>query len=79
MIKLKKKLTSEGRLARKKYKKSAQNEYKWIFINGKQVRVKKQSTIDGVPVDEYIERNADPLWFQQNEIYIFRLIFTSSY
>ncbi len=41
-------------------------EYEWVFIGGKQVSVKKPYTIEGIPVDEYIEQNADPIWLHQN-------------
>ncbi len=30
-----------------------------IFIHGKQKRVRRPLTIDGLPVDEFIRRNAD--------------------
>ena len=40
-----------------------------IFINGKQKRVKRQPTIDGLDVDEFIRRNADPIWLHQNEMW----------
>lgn len=40
-----------------------------IFINGKQKRVKRPLTIDGMDVDEFIKRNADPLWLHQNEMW----------
>lgn len=36
---------------------------------GKQVRIKRPPTIDGIPVDEYIEQNADPKWLHQNGMY----------
>ena len=39
------------------------------FINGKQKRVKRLPTIDGIDVDEFIRRNADPIWLHQNEIW----------
>jgi hypothetical protein len=42
-------------------------KYMWIFRNGKQVRVKRPPTIDGLPIDEFIARNADPIWLVQNE------------
>ena len=38
-----------------------------IFINSKQKRVLRPPTIDGLPVDEFVERNADPIWLHQNE------------
>jgi hypothetical protein len=59
----KRKLTPEEKRAKKERRK----KYKWIFINGKQVRVKREPTIDGIPVDEWIRRNADPIWLHQNE------------
>jgi hypothetical protein len=37
-----------------------------IFINGKQKRVRRPPEIDGLPVDEFIARNADPIWLHQN-------------
>ena len=40
-----------------------------IFINGKQKRVKKPPTIDGMDVDDFIRRNADQIWLHQNEMW----------
>jgi hypothetical protein len=40
-----------------------------IFINGKQKRVRRPETIDGIPVDEFIMHNADPIWLHQNEMW----------
>ena len=40
-----------------------------IFINGKQKRVKRPPTIDGMDPDEFIRRNADPIWLHQNEMW----------
>ncbi len=40
-----------------------------IFINGKQKRVKRPVAIDGMDVDEFIGRNADPIWLHQNEMW----------
>lgn len=65
MGKLKRKLTA----AEKRAKKERKKKYQWIFINGKQVRVKRSELIDGMPVDEFIARNADPLWLHQNEMW----------
>ena len=61
----KRKLTA----AEKAEKKRRQREYKTIFINGKQKRVKREPMIEGLPVDEFIRRNADPIWLLQNEMY----------
>jgi len=41
----------------------------WVFMNGKQVRIKRPQTIDGINVDEFITQNADPIWLHQNEMW----------
>ena len=69
MTKVKKKLTSAQKRAKKAAKAEMQKKYMWIFIDGKQVRVKRPPTIDGMDVDEFIERNADPIWLHQNEMW----------
>lgn len=65
MAKPKKKLT----VAQKTAKKQRQKEYMTIFINGKQKRVKRPPTIEGMGVDEFIRSNADPVWLHQNEMW----------
>lgn len=60
-----KKLTA----AQKAEKRQRRKEYMTIFINGKQKRVKRPPTIEGVPVDEFIRRNADSIWLFQNGMY----------
>jgi hypothetical protein len=55
--------------AEKAKKKRRRKEYMTIFINGKQKRVKRPPTIDGMDVDEFIRRNADPIWWHQNEMW----------
>ena len=69
MAKVKKKLTAVQKRARKKAKAERQKKYMWVFMNGKQVRVKRPPTIDGMDVDEYIQKNADPIWLHQNEMW----------
>ena len=69
MAKVKKKLTAEQRRAKKKVKAERQKKYMWVFINGKQVSVKRPPTIDGIPEDEWIAQNADPIWLHQNEMW----------
>lgn len=39
-----------------------------ILIGGKQKRVKRPPTLEGMDVDEFIRRN-DPLWLHQNEMW----------
>jgi len=30
---------------------------------------RKLTSVDGVPVDEFIRNNADPIWLHQNEMW----------
>ncbi len=62
MAKPKKKLTSAQRAAKKQRKK----DFMTVFMNGKQVRVRRPPTIDGMDADEFIRQNADPIWLHQN-------------
>ena len=65
MVKCKRKLTA----AEKAEKKRRQKEFMTIFINGKQKRVRRPPTIDGMDVGDFIRRNADPIWLHQNEMW----------
>jgi len=65
MTRRKKKLTPEQKAAKKK----RQLEFMTVFMNGKQKRIKRPPTVDGMPVDEFIRRNADPVWLHQNEMW----------
>jgi len=65
MKKQKRKLTAKEKAEKKQRRK----EYMIIFINGKQKRVKRPPTIDGLDVDEFIRRNAYDLWYHQNEMW----------
>ena len=56
-----KKLTNAQKRAKKVAKAERQKKYKWVFMNGKQVRIKREPTIDGMNIDEYIRNNADPI------------------
>jgi hypothetical protein len=40
-----------------------------VFINGKQRRIKRPPTIEGMDAEEFIRRNADPIWLHQNELW----------
>ena len=60
-----KKLTPEQKAARKKRR----EEYMTVFINGKQRRIKRPPTIEGMDAEEFIRRNADPIWLHQNEMW----------
>jgi len=65
MSKPKRKLTAAQKRARKKRR----EEFLTIFINGKQKRVRRPPTIDGMDVDAFIRRNADPIWLHQNGLW----------
>lgn len=65
MAGIKRKLTAKEKAEKKRRRK----EYMTIFMNGKQKRVKRPPTIDGMDVDEFIRRNADPIWLHQNEMW----------
>jgi len=69
MAKVKKKLIPAQKRARKAAKAERQKKYQWVFMNGKQVRIKRPQTVDGIPVDQFIEENADPIWLHQNELW----------
>ncbi len=56
MAKQKRKLTA----AEKAEKKRRRKEYMTVFMNGKQKRVKRPPTIEGMDVEEFIRQNADP-------------------
>lgn len=52
--------------AKKNAKAERQKKYECVFMNGKQVRIKRLPTIDGIDVDEFIQNNAEPIWLHQN-------------
>jgi len=69
MAKLNKKLTNAQKAAKRKSKLERQHKYEMVFMNGRQVRVKRPSLIEGIPEDDFIRQNADPLWLHQNEMW----------
>ena len=69
MPKIKKKLTTAQKRARKKAKTERQEKCMWVFMNGKQVRVKRPPMIEGIDADEYIQQNVDSIWLHQNEMW----------
>lgn len=62
MAKPKKKLTAAQRTAKKQRKK----DFMFVFMNGKQVRVRRPPTIDGIDAEEFIRQNADPIGLHQH-------------
>ena len=65
MSKRKRKLTPSEK-AEKARRKAA---FMTVFINGKQKRVRRPPQIEGMDPDEFILRNADPIWLHQNELW----------
>ena len=65
MGKNKRKLTAAEKAAKRKRR----LEFETIFINGKMKRVRREPMIEGLPVEEFIRRNADPIWLHQNEMW----------
>jgi len=63
----KRKLTA----AEKAAKKRRRAEFQTVFINGKQKRVRRPPTIDGMGVDEFVRRNADPIFLHEMEMWEF--------
>lgn len=65
MAKRKRKLTPAEKRARRKRR----EEWMMIFVNGKQKRVRRPPTVEGMEVDDFIRRNADPIWLHQNGLW----------
>jgi hypothetical protein len=65
MGKRKRKLTPAEKRARQKRR----EEFMIIFVNGKQKRVRRPATVDGMDVDEFIRKNADPIWLHQHGLW----------
>ena len=62
---MKRKLTPAQKRARRERK----QKFMTVFINGRQKRVPRPPLIEGMPVDEFIARNADPIWLHQNGLW----------
>jgi hypothetical protein len=65
MAKRKRKRTPAEKAARRARK----AKYEWVLTNGKQKRVHREPSIDGLSVEKFLRRNADPLWLHQNEMW----------
>lgn len=65
MAKPKRKLTAAERRARREHTR----KFMTIFVNGKKKKVPRPPLIDGLPVDEFIARNADPIWLHENGLW----------
>ncbi len=58
--------TAEKRAHRERKQKSMT-----FFMNGRQKRVPLPQLIQGLPVEEFIARNADPIWLHENGLWEF--------
>jgi hypothetical protein len=65
MPKPKRKLTARQRAE----KKLRAERYMTIFIHGKQKRVLRPSITEGVPEEEFLLANADPIWLHQEVLW----------
>ena len=63
--KRKRRLTAADKAAKKRRR----AEFRTVFINGKQKRIRRPPTIDGMSVHEFIRRNADPIFLQEMEMW----------
>jgi hypothetical protein len=61
----KRKLTA----AEKRARRERRQKYQIVFINGRQKRIPRPETVDGMPVEEFIARSADPIWLHQNGLW----------
>ncbi len=61
----KRKRTPAEKRARREWRKT----HMIVFINGKQKWVRRPPTIEGLSVEDFIERNADPIWLHQNGLW----------
>jgi hypothetical protein len=55
--------------AQKRARRERKKRYMMVFMNGKQVRVRRPPLIEGLTEEEFILRNADPIWLHQNEMW----------
>ena len=65
MPKRKRKLTAKE----KQIKRERREKFMTIFVNGKQKRIRRPPTVEGIPVEDFITQNADPIFLHQNEMW----------
>ncbi|MFA6960869.1 MAG: hypothetical protein WC205_08980 [Opitutaceae bacterium] len=52
--------------AQRREKKLRKAEFMTVFVGGKQKRIRRPPMIEGLPADEFVRRNADPVWLYQH-------------
>jgi hypothetical protein len=55
--------------AEKRARRERKLKFMTIFVNGRQKRVPRPQLIDGLPVEEFIARNADPVWLHEQGLW----------
>ena len=55
--------------AEKRARRERKEKFMTIFVNGKQKQVPRPPLIDGLAIDEFIARNADPIWLHENGLW----------
>jgi hypothetical protein len=65
MKKVKKRRTPAQKRARKAAKAERKKKYQWVFINGRQARIKRSPTVD----NPFIGDNFDLILLHQNELW----------
>jgi hypothetical protein len=61
----KRKLTAAEKAAKRK----RSQEFETIFVRGKVKRVRRMPMVEGMDPEEFILRNADPIWLHQNGLW----------
>ncbi len=57
--------------AEKRGRRERNKKFMTIFIYGQQKRVLRPPLMDGLAMEEFIVRNADPVWLHKNELWEF--------
>ena len=65
IYRMKRKLTAAEKRERRRRKKTTMI----IFLNGKQKRVPRPPMVEGFSEEEFLRRNADPIWLDQNQLW----------
>ena len=55
--------------AEKRERARRQAQFMTLLVRGKQKRVPRPPTVDGMSADAFIAANADPVWLHQNEMW----------
>ena len=65
----KRKLTNAEKKARRERKRYNRENFEYVFINGKQKKIRKAPTIEGISEEEFLLRNTHPIFLHQNEMW----------